>query len=574
MNEKNNTSRRIIVLREDVSKKIAAGEVIERPFSVVRELLDNSIDAGSSSIDLYIYGGGIKEIKVIDNGTGMNLDDLKICYLQHTTSKIIEEDDLYKTKTLGFRGEALASIATCSRLEIVSFEEDSGHANRLTVHGGKLINVGEYAGKPGTSVKVSDLFFNMPARRRFLKSTSSETFMCRSIFLDRALPFTDTAFRLFIDDKLRYFFPKQTLTERVSAAYKELVDPSLLSFKEMEAENFKLKVIIGDPGLVRRDRKLIQIFINGRRIGDYSLMQAVEYAYTGFVPGGYHPVCFVFLEINPELVDFNIHPAKKEVKLKDISSLRQGIIGLITKQLADLPVHGASSMGNENLLQNIWNRKNPREGRNVTSGNYDKVFSKMPVISEMSSSESGIDYRNDSIGYFGQVFNVFLIAQVGNRLYLIDQHAAHERIIFNELMKKKYSPQMLLIPIDFKTTEEEEDMVDKNIPLLKRLGIEVKKTGRNRYVINSMPEDFLVLETDELIRFLKEDQGDLNRIKREIMDALACRLAVKDGDILDEITAMELVSKALELEDPKCPHGRPIWFSLTKDELFKIVKRT
>ena len=569
MNQRNSASRRIIVLREDVSKKIAAGEVIERPFSVVRELLDNSIDAESSSIDLYIYGGGIKEIKLVDDGTGMNLDDLKICYYRHTTSKIIEEDDLYKTKTLGFRGEALASIATCSRLEIVSFEKYSDNANRLIVHGGKLINIGEYAGKPGTSVKVSDLFFNMPARRRFLKSISSETFMCRSIFLDRALPFTETAFRLFIDDKLKYFFPVQTLKKRVSTAYRELVNPSLLSYKEMEAENFKLKAVAGDPGLVRKNRKLIQIFINGRRINDYSLMQAVEYAYTGYVPGGYHPVCFVFLDINPELVDFNIHPAKKEVKLKDISSLRQGIIGLISKQLAELPVQEHRSFGEENLFNDTGNTG----WQDVTSTHNARVAANIPAITETVSKGSGVIYRSDSIRYFGQVFGVFLIVLYMNRLYLIDQHAAHERIIFDELMGKEYSPQMLLMPIDFLATEEEESMADKNIPLLRKLGIGIEKKGKGSYVVNSMPEDFLLLETDEFIRFLKEDQGDIARIKREIMDTLACRLAVKDGDELDEITAVELARKALELEDPKCPHGRPIWFSLTKDELFKIVKR-
>ncbi|MCD6121747.1 MAG: DNA mismatch repair endonuclease MutL [Spirochaetales bacterium] len=577
MNERNSTSRRIIVLREDVSKKIAAGEVIERPFSVVRELLDNSIDAESSSIDLYIYGGGIKEIRVVDDGAGMNLDDLKICYYRHTTSKIVEEDDLYRTMTLGFRGEALASIATCSRLEIVSFEKYSDNANRLIVHGGKLISIGEYAGKRGTSVRVSDLFFNMPARRRFLKSISSETFMCRSIFLDRALPFTEAAFRLFIDDRLRYFFPVQTLKERVCAAYSELINPSLLIYKEMETKNYKLKVVAGDPSLVRRDRKLVQIFINGRRVNDYSLMQAVEYAYTGYVPGGYHPVCFAFLKIHPELVDFNIHPAKKEVKLKDISSLRQGIIGLIAGELCKLPVREHKLFGEGDLFREA---ANAGKGEVISKGsfrNYDthnvRETASMQAITEAVSNDPGINYQSDSVKYLGQVFGVFLIVFYGNRLYLIDQHAAHERIIFDELMKKEYSPQILLLPIDFKVTEEEEGMTEKNIPLFKGLGIGIEKKGKGSYVVNSMPEDFLLLETDELIRFLREDAGDIARIKRKIMDTLACRLAVKDGDKLDEITAVELARKALKLEVPKCPHGRPIWFSLTKDELFKIVKR-
>ncbi|NOY09987.1 MAG: DNA mismatch repair endonuclease MutL [Spirochaetes bacterium] len=568
MSDRKDSSRRIIVLREDVSRKIAAGEVIDRPFSVVRELLDNSLDAGSKTIDLYLYGGGIREIRIVDDGSGMNNEDLKICCRRHTTSKIVEEDDLYKTDTLGFRGEALASIATCSRLEIISFAEDSNHANRLVVHGGKLVSLEEHAGKRGTSVLVSDLFFNMPARRRFLKSTSSETYMCRSIFADRALPFTGVAFRMFIEDKMRYFFPVQELKERVCAAYKDAVKPSLLALLDTETEDFKLKIVMGDPALARKDRKFIQIFVNGRRVSDYSLMQAVEYAYTGFVPGGYHPVCFVFLNVNPELVDFNIHPAKKEVKLKNISSLRQGIIGLITKHL-NIPLYQGVS---------------PAPGRITDQDNLFKVFKKSSGTWERTGSDSLFTGRmqpeeypppsvDEDIKYFGQVFGLFLIVRKGNTVLLIDQHAAHERIIFDELMEKQYSSQKLLIPIDFSADRVEAAVIERNLPVLIELGVELKRKENGRYIIESMPEDFLILEAEEVVRFIKEDQGDQNRVKREIMDALACRLAVKDGDRLDDITAVELLRKALQLKDPKCPHGRPIWFSVSKDDLLKFVKR-
>ena len=317
--------RRIQILREEVTRKIAAGEVIDRPFSVVRELLDNSLDAECSEITLMIEGGGLSRIRVIDHGFGLSEEDLRLCFLSHSTSKIREEEDLYRSTTLGFRGEALASIGTCARLEIVSKPSEENHANRLTVQDGKLLSLDPCQGKDGTNTEVTELFAHVPARREFLKSRSAETTMCKSIFLDKTLPFPDLSFRFFVDGSLNIFLPAQDLLNRVSTAYSSQLKPSLLHEIEVDGEGFTARVVLGGPELSRRDRKLIQVFINKRRIFTYPLVQAMEYAFSPYLPGGNFPMAFIFLEILPQLVDFNVHPAKKEARIKILSQIRRDL---------------------------------------------------------------------------------------------------------------------------------------------------------------------------------------------------------------------------------------------------------
>ncbi|MCF7949083.1 MAG: DNA mismatch repair endonuclease MutL, partial [Spirochaetia bacterium] len=325
MQKETTQPRRIHLLRDSVAQKIAAGEVIDRPFSVVRELLDNAIDSGADSIDLYIEGGGIRRIRVLDNGSGMDREDLELCYKPHATSKISAVGDIYNLHTLGFRGEALASVAACAKLTITSAPV-SAEPHTLEVRNGSPIRLELSRGTQGTVVDVSDLFYAMPGRRKFLKSPGAETSACTRTFIEKALPFPDISFRLFTDDQLKLYLPAADLQKRIAAAYPNQVDPSFLNSVEEEAGRFKIKGLLASPAIHRRDRRNIQVYVNRRRIQEFSLVQAVHYAYEQLLPGGSFPVAFIFLEIDPELVDFNIHPAKREVRINNLPEIHHQLV--------------------------------------------------------------------------------------------------------------------------------------------------------------------------------------------------------------------------------------------------------
>ncbi len=338
MADRTRASRGIHILREDVSRKIAAGEVIDRPLSVVRELLDNSLDAGATQVEVHLEGGGVARVRVVDDGQGMSRADLELCGLRHATSKIHEEDDLYRVTTLGFRGEALASMAACARLTVQSAPREApreGH--RLLLAGGKRLALEPHQAPPGTVVEVSDLFYNMPARRRFLRSGGAESAGCRTVFLDKALPHPEVSFRLVAEGRLRHFFPPQEDLGRVAAAYG--LAPEALAV----ARGAGVTAVLARPEVHRRDRRLMQLFVNRRRIYDYSLLQAVEQAFSPYMPGGCFPVAFLFLEVDPALVDFNVHPAKREARFRDPAGLRRAVSETLREHLRAYDLRGAGA---------------------------------------------------------------------------------------------------------------------------------------------------------------------------------------------------------------------------------------
>ena len=359
-------SRRISVLREEVSRKIAAGEVIDRPLSIVRELLDNALDAGSASVDVHLARGGLDLVRVVDDGAGMDRDDLSRCWLPHATSKIETEEDLLEVTSLGFRGEALSSMATASRLEIVSCPPE-GVAHRLVVRGGKQELLEPCQGRRGTVVDVSELFFNYPARKRFLRSPSAEAGLSRSVFLDRAAAFPGVAFRLFADGALRLSLPATDHVQRISLCHD--LDSRLLGTAEVRGEGFTVRLVAASPDGRRTDRRLVQAFVNNRRVQEFSLVQAVEFGFQGYLPGGYHPVAFVFVDIDPSLVDFNIHPAKKEVRFRTLPEVHRAVVSATRMFLAgrasvpvarDEPAGPRGSDGRQDPLPLSFERRSSR----------------------------------------------------------------------------------------------------------------------------------------------------------------------------------------------------------------------
>jgi len=604
MSRENLQSRTVKLLRDSVARKIAAGEVIDRPNSVVRELLDNSIDAGSTEISLYLENGGISRIRVVDNGCGMSPEDLKLCYLPHATSKIESEEDLLSIKSLGFRGEALSSISTCTRMEVISRQQSSETAFRLIVHGGKEIAVEEWRGSQGTIIDASELFYSIPARKKFLKRSSAETTMCVKTFLEKALPFPGISFRLYTDGKMKLFLPASDRKERILAAWKGLFNPSLLHMIGGEEEGFKITLVAGRPELNRKDRRYIQIFANNRRIDEYSFIQAVQYGFNDALPGGVFPVCFVFIEVDPHLVDFNIHPAKREARFRNQPAIHHKIVEVIKDFLAEYtfrfrttPREAVQEIFTDDEMKSPsraplakktswreWGNPSPAAiNRNFDSGHgtgYKQIQRPERSVSEKMNQftpiveKEGISHREafDSIRYMGQIMDLFLLAEYDDRLFIVDQHAAHERILFEKFKKTANTVQELLIPIDFETDEAEEKNLIRNREKYKDLGIGLEQKEPGLWQMTAIPKSAVNMESD-IIEFLKNQKGSLGELEKGLYATMSCRGAVKDGEPVDSVSAIELIKGAFQFESARCPHGRPIWFELSKKELFELVGR-
>jgi DNA mismatch repair protein MutL len=582
-------SRRIAILREKVAGKIAAGEVIDRPFSVVRELLDNAIDAGSRNIEVYIEDGGLTRIRIIDDGHGMGREDLAICCKRHATSKIRKEEDLYRLTTLGFRGEALAAVGACARLEIITMEPGADSGHRLYVEGGKELSLENWQAKQGTLVSVADLFFNMPARKKFLKSRAGESAMCSRGFVEKALAHPEISFKHFLNGKLKYFFPAADLKTRIGAAC--ALEAEHLQLLDSAGEGFEITAIAARPEVFRADKRYIQIFVNRRRIYEYSLVQAVEYGFKEYLPGGRFPVVFLFLKINPELVDFNIHPAKREVRFRNLSLIRHGVIAMVKAFLInyDLRAHRVP----DKVLDGVPDRESPvqegdLQGEIFTGGTRSGGMQNGVELSAQPEryvyARGGqreifpLKHREEQeekgpCRYCGQVFDLFLLVEWGERLFIIDQHAAHERLLYEELRNKKSNTQELLFPIHFEAGPAEAVLVRERISLWREIGIQISTVEKNAFEINSLPEDFLALDESELVKALLSEYTSFEELKDRIYSMAACRLAVKDGETLDQPAAEQLAADVFNLTNGRCPHGRPIWYEIRREELFRRVGR-
>lgn len=594
MQQEKKTARRIHLLRDSVAQKIAAGEVIDRPFSVVRELLDNSIDSGADTIDLYIEGGGIRRIRVLDNGSGMSREDLELCYKPHATSKISAVGDIYNLHTLGFRGEALASIAACAKLTVTSAPEGA-EPHTLEVRNGTPLRLELSRGTGGTIVDVADLFYAMPGRRKFLKSAGAETSACKRTLLEKALPFPSINFRLFTDDQLKLFLPASDLQERIVQAYPGQLNPQFLNQVEDAAGRFRIRAVLASPAVQRRDRRNIQVYVNRRRIQEYSLVQAVHYAYEELLPGGVFPVAFIFLDIDPELVDFNIHPAKREVKIKNLPEIHHQLVHTLKEHLnrkysvperyhqppsSQPPAHEAEmDFGSATSHAVRATGASPRpeapadQPYSVPLEKWRDFASRAETEVREKPSEQAEPAEDERIEYIGQVFDLFLIVRRGTAVYMIDQHAAHERIIFDQLTAGTVQSQNLLVPYEFDVEEDVETLLRQRSGEYRQIGIHVEQVHSGRWRITRIPARFAGLE-EELIESLSRQETSESAFKAQLFADLACKAAVKDGERLDRYSGEDLARQAFALRVPRCPHGRPIWFQVSRDELFEIVGRT
>lgn len=638
-------------LNPEVARKIAAGEVIDRPNAIIRELMDNSIDSGATSITVEIAGGGIDKIRILDNGCGMTKEDLQNCARPHATSKISTEVDLMNLSTLGFRGEALASIAAVARLSIIS----GGWKMRASITEDHILEA--VAPTQGTIVQSEGLFENFPARRQFLKRNATEGLMCKNTFIEKAMARPDIAFRFIQDGQTKIDLPaNQSIKDRFILANSYSEAPELFyqlsNSSGGETPDWSFDLVIGEPAVSRSNKKEINIYTNGRKIQEYSLVQAVEYGGQGFFPNGTYPVAAVFIKVRPDLVDFNIHPAKKEARFYDISALHHGLNSTIKAFFQqytyanfqeDKPTDEIRNQEFDFNSLHPLNSNNSAISSNSISSNTKSLslnlskpsFNSMPVIEDKVSNytkesigtksspiyeshisyktsetknqnlsdfrskylgiktsnaqelsdraslvQAALDAQNDQapakIKYIGSCLGTFLLAEKNNCLYIIDQHAVHERILFDQLMNNQgqASRQALLIPYKIHTESKSQDnQLEKLKEQLGKIGFETKKVSDGEWEVTSIPDRWTGTEYDfRTLIFVKHVEPQ--EIIRSIAAMTACKAAVKDGYILDDQAATKLVEAAFTLEDPHCPHGRPIYTVISREKLFELVKRT
>ena len=582
-----------------VASRIAAGEVVERPSSVLRELLDNAIDANATKITVHVEDGGIKSLTVIDNGSGMSAEDLELACTSHATSKVRTLEDLFNLKTLGFRGEALSSIAACSRLTINS------NGNRITVDNGVQGKVVPGSIELGTSVTMEGLFENIPARKLFLKRPQSELAECRKTFIEKALGSEDIEFILIADGELKYHFEKADKTARALQVMS--LDRSFAGAQPIqmsyEGDNLSLFAVCSDPATYKRDRTQIKILVNNRIIDSFQFVQAIYNAYSAALPGGAFPFFYLFITDNPSLVDFNIHPTKRECKLRNQSQIYGAITNMIRKALINKtyetdertapqtplfeePSSPAPAPVKEEIHEPRPSYGQPRQAS--SSKPFDPSWfenakailergkdTKEPEKPQQAPSRASVEISTTKIvpeyRYVGQVFDTFLIVELNDRLLFIDQHALHERILFDEIKALK-DVQRLIVPYEFEVERSVDEYLQENSVLYSDFGIELTRKEPLLWEMASMPAACRKNE-DKIVSFIQTQTGDIETMQKDLFAIIACHSAIKAGDRLDPVTANELVKKCFQLDRMVCPHGRDFTYSISKEDLYKQVGR-
>jgi DNA mismatch repair protein MutL len=609
---------KIAQLAPSVVNKIAAGEVIERPASVLKELLENSVDAGATRIDVTVEQGGGELIRVADNGCGIAADELSLAVASHATSKIRQADDLFNVHTLGFRGEALASIAEVSRLVLRSRTTDAPSGAELEVVGGQARPIAPVGCPVGTTIEVRNLFFNTPVRHKFLRSTQTEMGHTTEALTRLALAHPQVHFTLTHNGRLVHDLPPvDDVRQRVSAFFGQEIADDLIEI-ESESDGVALDGFVANPMHSRATGRMQYLFLNGRAIRDRSLQHALGEAYRGLLLTGRQPICFLRLSMSPELVDVNVHPTKQEVRFQDGGRLYSHLLGTLrTKFLTtDLTARGRSPLGvGASSLQADgdeaaamsqlvhWAKEqlgpSPREANNEsadspTSGAPLQLHRfDAPAFRPFDGARRPIEVCEDASGGPNlpaasraalQVHNRYLVVETDVGIEVIDQHALHERILYEQLRDKVLAgaleSQRLLVPEPVDLAASEAAAVLERKDLLAQLGVEVEPFGGETVLVSSYPAMLANWRPAEVLRDLVEKllSGGKAPEPRDLLDELlhmiACKAAVKFGDHLtpEEIDAL-LAQRHLAQDSHHCPHGRPTALVFTREDLDRQFKR-
>ncbi len=641
---------KINVLGFEIANLIAAGEVVERPASVLKELIENSIDSGASEIVAEIKHGGVALIRVSDNGCGIEKEDLPISLKRHATSKIREKTDLSSIMTLGFRGEALAAISSVSSLTIISKTKDAESATMLTAEAGNIVDISEVGAADGTTVVVENLFYNVPARRKFLKKDSTEAMNVTALVEKVALSRPDISIQMLVDGVEKFKTPgNSNLLDTVYAIFgKEFAEKVIKA--EGDANGIKVHGYIGRSDNVKKNRNLQNVFINGRYVKSLTVMAALEKAYTSYIAPECFPTCVLFIEMNPGSVDVNVHPAKLEVKFSDERVVFESVYYTVKTALEEHEYRPLMSLGvkkqsernsigafvpiGENTKGEQISLK-PKLDIRVSSEPmkaYSKVSEKESLYDRPLKFGSGVGegfssrkndnrvmtpktsvellerYRNATVEkeesehkiiqkavtdpeipehkIIGEAFDCYVMVEYDGSLLIIDKHAAHERVIFEELKRNsendgRVASQSLLLPLSVILSPDEISAAEELSEEIKAIGFEYTVNGKMADIV-AIPDAISVTDAEGLFIKMADElaQGRGNpliteKIRREkALYQIACKAAIKGGRVYDRSIIEWLVGKVLLLPDiTVCPHGRPIAYKLTKTELDRQFER-
>ena len=619
---------RIRLLSEEVASQVAAGEVVERPAAVVKELVENSIDARSTRIEVLTRRGGISLIRVTDNGVGMDRDDALLCLERHATSKIRSGEDLAAIHTLGFRGEALPSIASVSRFRLSTREHGALAGTEVLVAGGKLETVRDGGDAPGTQIEVRSLFYNLPARRKFLRTEATEASHVEHQLQLLALGHPAISFVHLQDDRIAFqLAPAASLLERIRDLSGPALAAELLEIPEAATsgcEGIRITGYIGRVGVSRSTRQQQVCFLNGRAVENITLSQGLREGYHTALMKGQHPVTFLFIEMDPAAVDVNVHPAKREVRFRSPSEIRQAVILAVraalesdrTRWSAEFrpgpaagpvpvsPVRGAAPEmehaqtplplpeparptlaippaaalplgGVQAAVQP------PAQGRPASGpgGSASSPFqSPAPARQEPVETAPAPGPVPETFRFLGVLGKLYVLMENASGLVLVDQHAAHERILFEEMQRRMEQQgvpsQRLLLPLTLQLGPKDADWVERNMELLERAGIALEGFGAGTFKIDSLPVFIKAEDPAQLLHDIIDElrettlQGARLRLGHDLIAKTVCRHAVKANDTLREPELTKLVEDLLACELPYCcPHGRPTMIQLSYGEL-------
>ncbi len=599
----------IRVLEKNIADKISAGEVIERPVSVVKELIENSLDAGSGSITCEIKNGGKTYIRVTDDGEGIAAEDAEKAFLRHATSKISSLSDLTSIGTLGFRGEALASIAAVSHVNLITrtWEEKAGV--RLVIHGGELIERSDVGCPEGTTITVTDLFYNTPARREFLGTDAAESRMILSLLQEFAVRYPEVRVQAISQGETVFTTTGDgDLKTAIDAVYRKNEYRDLIPVEHHD-EWIKVKGRISGPALSRTNRKDQIFFVNGRPVKSRVLEKAVEEGYRERLFEGRHPVTFLFIDTDPSTIDVNIHPNKKEIRFHDDKAIIEAVGSAISSALStkeslpkvedrersdDRPSDHTSEQKDDgydrinvkyllstmrekddsSLNDVLYVKEDPNEYSTSVADTDDK---NAPLTDERT-----VPFNFTDMKITGALFDTYIAGVIGDELFLVDQHAAQERIFYEKLVKEYNEDdkpsQMIMTPVLFDVSLSDIETIEPAIHDLTRMGYAIDSFGPNTFRITEIPY-FMTIEEAEgfALDFVSEYEDMIVKNNTVITDKLitrACRSAIKANDRLSPEEMNALIKELAECREPfSCPHGRPTFIRLTKYDIEKMFKR-
>jgi len=575
----------IKILPEEVASQIAAGEVVERPSSVVKELIENALDADADQITIQVREAGKRLIEIIDNGSGIPPEELELAVHRHATSKLDQAEDLFRVSTLGFRGEALASIGSVSQLTLSSRVSSEDLGGSIRVEGGEVLEAAELGIPPGTTVRVEHLFYNVPARLKFLKTDRTEKRHINSVVSRYSLANPAVRFKLYQDDELVFQTAGSgNLQETLSAVH------GVKTAKQMvqviyEDSTLRLGGFISPPGLTRSNRGEMLFFVNQRPVQDPALSKAVTQAYHTLIMKGRYPITVLFLDMPPDNVDVNVHPTKAEVRFKDKGEVFRGVgRGVRRALLAHTPVQEINHLRGVNLWggpapDHRYARRGVDPAWGVLGGEQEGLVFEQGVNSGQIPAPLGAPI----LRLIGQVAATYLVAEGPDGLYLIDQHAAHERILFEKMMaaREKSPPSQALLEsavVEFSPASA--DLLKECLPTLAGLGFEVEEFGPGSFVVRAVPSLMGESSPEAILRAavedLEVDETPLEgKIEEKIIARVCKRAAVKAGQVLSAEEGEKLLVDLESCQSPRtCPHGRPTMIHLSVDLLERKFGRT